>query len=95
MRYEFEMSDAESMNVVNALERLGNRLMDMALFTSKMGDLEREIKNLKSDLKKMDQDERDLHGNVREIRAMHKMLAGNVEDQQKMLEDLKDSKSKK
>lgn len=93
MRYEFEMTDAESMNVMNTLERLGNRLMDIALVANKMEDFSREIKNLKADLKKMDQDERDVKNDIREVRAMHKMLSGIVEDQQKMLEDL-DSKKK-
>ena len=93
MRYEFELSDVESANVMSTLERLGNRLMDIALVANKMEDFSREIKNLKADLKKMDQDERDLRNDVREVRAMHKMLCGTVEDQQKMLEDL-DSKKK-
>lgn len=93
MRYEFELSDVESANVMSTLERLGNRLMDIAFVTSKMGDLEREIQNLKSDLKKMNQDERDVKNDIREVRAMHKMLCGTVEDQQRMLENL-DSKKK-
>lgn len=93
MRYEFEMSDAESMNVMNALERLGNRLMDIALVANKMEDFSREIRDLKADMKKMNQEGRDVKNDVREVRAMHKMLSGIVEDQQKVLEDL-DSKKK-
>lgn len=93
MRYEFELSDVESANVMSTLERLGNRLMDIALVANKMEDFSREIRDLKADMKKMNQDERDLRNDVREVRAMHKMLCGTVEDQQKMLEDL-DSKKK-
>lgn len=94
MRYEFELSDVESANVMSTLERLGNRLMDIALVANKMEDFSREIRDLKADMKKMNQEGQDVKNDIREVRAMHKMLCGTVEDQQKMLENLEDSKKK-
>lgn len=90
MRYEFEMTDAESINFTNMLERVGNRLIDMAMFTSKMSDLSVEIKNLKEDMKRMREDKAETHSDMRTLKKEVEFLA---EKQQNMLEDL-DSKKK-
>jgi outer membrane murein-binding lipoprotein Lpp len=91
MRYEFEMTDAESINFTNMLERVGNRLIDMAMFTSKMSDLSGEIKNLKEDMQRMREDRAKTDSDMRTLKKQVEFLD---EKQQNMLEDL-DSKSKK
>ena len=79
MKYCFELTEAESINMTNTLERLGNRLMDIALVTSKMGDLEREIQNLKEDLKHMERERSEMKSDVREARNMCKMISDKIE----------------
>lgn len=90
MRYEFEMTDAESINFTNMLERVGNRLIDMAMFSSKMSDLSVEIKNLKEDMERMREDKAETNSNIRALKGKVEFLD---EKQQNMLEDL-DSKKK-
>lgn len=79
MKYCFELTEAESINVTNTLERIGNRLMDVALVTGKIGDLEREIRDLKEDLKHMERERSEMKSDVREARNMYKMISDKIE----------------
>lgn len=79
MKYCFELTEAESINVTNTLERIGNRLMDVALVTGKIGDLEREIRDLKEDLKHMERERSEMKSDVREARNMCKMISDKIE----------------
>ena len=89
MKYSFEMSDAESINFTNMLERVGNRLIDMAMFTSKMSDLSVEIKNLKEDMQRMREDKAETNSNIRALKGKVEFLD---EKQQSLIEDLENKK---
>ena len=89
MKYSFEMSDAESINFTNMLERVGNRLSDMAMFTSKMSDLSVEIKNLKEDMQRMREDKAETNSNIRALKGKVEFLD---EKQQSLIEDLENKK---
>ena len=90
MKYNFELTEAESINVTNTIERVANRLIDIALISSKMSDLNTEIKNLKDSVQRMREDRNETHDDIKMLRKQVEFV---TDRQQDLLENL-DTKKK-
>ena len=68
MKYNFELSDVESVNAMNTIERVANRLIDIALVSSKMADLNNEIKTLKESVQRVREERNETRNDIRTLR---------------------------
>lgn len=86
MKYNFELTDVESVNAMNTIERVANRLIDIALVSSKMADLNNEIKSLKESVQRVREERNETRN---DIRALRKEIEYVTEKQNDLLESKK------